>query len=106
MSKKMYRAQVTLSADDVALVQEIADGIGCAREAVVSYMLDQSIEQLRAIPKRSRVADLKRTRLTLKGTDDFLQQTVRRARGVSAGYIFTAMHCLFTLARERYDSYR
>jgi len=104
--KESYRVNVDLDDGELALVCEIASGIGCTKAAVVTYLLQDNLARLAAIPTRSRLKNVKDTRLLLKGQDDWLQKTIRNARGPSYAYIVTAIEGLLTLARERYDSYR
>lgn len=104
--KETYRVNVELDDDELALVCEIASGIGCTKAAVVTYLLQDNIARIAAIPERSRLKNVKDTRLLLKGQDDWLQKTIRNARGPSYSFIITAIEGLLTLARERYDTYR
>jgi len=104
--KQSYRVNVDLDDDELALVCEIASGIGCTKAAVVTYLLQDNLARIAAIPVRSRLKNVRDTRLQLKGHDDWLQKTIRNARGPSHSLIMTAIECLLTLARERYDTYR
>ena len=104
--KQTYRVAVDLDDDELALVCEIAAGIGCTKAAVVTYLLHDNLARLAAIPVRSRLKNVRDTRLLLKGQDDWLQKTIRNARGPSQAFIDTAIEGLLTLARERYDTYR
>jgi len=104
--KQSYRVNVELGESELALVCEVAAGIGCTKAAVVTYLLQDNLARIAAIPERSRLKNVRDTRLLLKGQDDWLQKTIRNARGPSYAFISTAIEALLTLARERYDTYR
>ncbi len=97
------RIHLTLSDENSELLTELAKAIGCSRAAAASYLLERSITELAFVPARSRAKSLKDTRTALGARDDFMQKTIRRARGPSLAYIATALESLIQLARTRYD---
>ena len=103
-TREVSRLKVSLSESELALVAEISEGVGCSRAAVVGYLLSEVLAGISAVPKRSRVANVRSTRLMLKGHDDFVQGVIRNATAPSAAYISTALEGLLTLAGARHGS--
>ena len=100
------RAQVSLDAEDVALLDQLAQGIGCTRSAVAAHLLYRAIASIQAVPPRKIALDLRHTRKSLGGHDAFMQEIVRRSRGVSEAYISEALDSIISLAEGCHASYR
>lgn len=121
MSEKVesYRLYVPLTGDELAFLDELAQGIGCSRAAIGAYLLNDAIRELMVVPARSRAKIYRDCRSLLWGSElavagsmactglertrveaEAVAAKALRARGVSGRYIGAVLRTMMERVRH------